>query len=345
MDAGSANTSAIFKNLLNGLRVEMIVNTPGNPRSKGAVEKGNDIVERHFESMLKTLPLTSVQTLEQINGLAAKWRKHFNSVYRHSRHGMSRNAAWMKIKPEQLIIAPPADVMWELAVTAPESRVVSTFLTVSYKGREFDVAAVPGVLVGEKLMVCRNPTRELSIQAIVEDKGGNKQYHVLPEVIKNEFGFDVLAPIIGQSFASKGDTEASANLKKLEMLATNTETLEEAEKVRKAQAASKRHDGLFGGRYNPLAAIEQAKPVIPMPRKGVEHELTASAKSVVMPPLTPIQAAKQLRELIPGWAARHYAYMIDKYPDGIAADAVAEVANEIQAALSESNVVPLRRAV
>ena len=340
LDAGSANTSALFKNLCKSLRVHPQVNKPGNPRSKGAVEKGNDIVERNFESMLKTLPASKVQTLEQINALATIWRKYFNSTAVHSRHRMTRNGAWLKIQSDQLIIAPPLDVMKELAVTAPEERRVSTFLTVSYKGKEYDVSDVPGVMVGEKLAICRNPSRELSMQAIIEDADGNEHYYVLPAVVKNEFGFDVTAPVIGQTYASKGDTLASANLKRIELLATGTETLEEAEVVRKEQNKG-RQKGLFGGQYDPLAAMKQAEVIPHLPRQGIEHELK-SAK-VVMPMLTTIQAAKQLRIELGEWTPRHYSWLNGNYPDGVREDEILNVAERISIAMSESNVLPFRR--
>lgn len=340
LDAGSANTSAIFKNLCNSLRIKLQVNKPGNPRSKGAVEKANDIVERHFESSLKTMSTDKVRTLAQINAIATRWRQYFNATQIHSRHGMTRNAAWLKIKEDELIIAPPADVLHELAVTAPESRVVSTFLTVSYKGKEFDVKDVPGVLVGEKILICRNPTKELGLQAIIVDKDSNETYHVLPEIIKNEYGFNVDAPVIGESYQSKGDTDASRNLKAIELVATDTDTLEQAEAVRKAQAKG-RNDGFMGGKYDSLAVMDQAEVLPHLPRRGVEHEL--KAKTVVMPMMSLMQTAKALRIELGEWEVRYFAWLQDHYPNGIREDEVLRVADELRTAMSDSNVIQLRR--
>ena len=338
LDKGSANTSAIFKNLCRSMRIELMVNVPGNPRSKGAVEKANDIVERHFESMLRTLPASKVQTLEQINLLATQWRIYFNATQIHTRHGMTRNDAWLRIREHQLVFAPPIDVMQELAVTAPEGRRVSTFLTISYKGKEYDVSDVPGVMVGERLEICRNPSRELSVQAIVIDADGKEQYYVLPEVIKNEWGFDVSAPVIGQNFAAKGDTVASANLKEIELLATDSATLEEAEAFRKAHKKGKQA-GLFGGKYDPLAAMEQTKVIPHLPRRGVEHELVA--KEIVLPMLTVVQAAKYLRDELGDWSPRHYRWLQEHYPEGVRENDLTTVADELSAAMANSNVMTL----
>lgn len=342
LDAGSANTSAMLKNLCRSLRIKLQVNVPGNPRSKGSVEKGNDIVERNFESTLKTLPTHKVQSLDHINRLAKQWRTFFNSKATLLRHGMTRTGAWLKIKEHELVIAPPIDVMRGLAVTAPEERKVSTFLTVSYKGIEYDVSDVPGVLVGEKLTVCRAPTQDMRLQAIVLDAEGNETYHILPEIVKNEYGFDVTAPVIGEGYRSRGDTQASRNLKEIELLATGAETLEQAEVVRKEQAKG-RNSGFLHGRYNPLAVVEQTEVLPHLPRKGVEHEI--KAKQVVMPMMSLMQTAKALKVELGEWEKRYYSWLQDHYPNGIREDELQRVAHELREAMRETNVLQLRRAV
>ncbi len=342
LDAGSANTSAMLKNLCKSLRIHLKVNEPGNPRSKGAVEKGNDIVERSFESVLKTLPANKVDTLAKINFLAKKWRTYFNSNATLLRHGMTRTGAWLRIKSHELIEAPPLEIMQNLALTAPEERKVSTFLTISYKGQEYDVSEIPGVLVGERLTICRAPTRDMRLQAIVLRKDGTEEYHILNQIQKDELGFDVTAPVIGDSYASKGDTLASRNLKEIEMLATDSKTLEAAEAVRKAQKRGK-SEGFLGGRYNPLAPIEQAPEKLHIQRRGIEHEL--SKQKVVMPLMTVMQAAKALRIELGEWEPRYYSWLQENYPDGIREDEVVRVASELKDAMSTSNVLEFKRAV
>ena len=65
LDPGSANTSAIFKNLCKALRIHVQINKPKNPRAKGQVEKGQDITERDFESTLRLLPADKVDSLRR----------------------------------------------------------------------------------------------------------------------------------------------------------------------------------------------------------------------------------------------------------------------------------------
>ncbi|WP_328300351.1 hypothetical protein [Paralysiella testudinis] len=45
LDPGSANTGHSFKYLCQQLGVHVQINKPGNPRSKGQVENGNNLVE------------------------------------------------------------------------------------------------------------------------------------------------------------------------------------------------------------------------------------------------------------------------------------------------------------
>jgi hypothetical protein len=103
MDMGSANTSAVFLNLLKRLQVEPIAHAPENARATGQVEKAQDLVERSFESGLRFQPVAS---LDELNAQAAVWMTWFNGTQRHTRHGHTRYAMWATIRDEQLRLAP-----------------------------------------------------------------------------------------------------------------------------------------------------------------------------------------------------------------------------------------------
>lgn len=325
LDPGSANTGAIFRNLCQALRVRVQINQPGNPRAKGQVEKAQDLVERSFESTLKLLASDQVDTLEKINTLCARWRRWFNGTHIHTRHGMTRDAAWLHITSDQLIIPPSAEVMRELALSDPVSRVVTTMLRVNFEGAEYNAANVPGVCVGEKLMVCRNPWRDDSINAIGAGKDGHVVYHILERVVLDEFGQVAEAPVIGEAYQRHADTPVQSNLKELELLATGTHNLEQAVAARKAKAVP------FGGQIDPFKHIDDAQVPSAMPRRGTAHELTAPI--VHLPPLTHIQAAKQLKGRFPDWSSAHYSWLQGNYPEGIPADDLDQVAAELSAAM------------
>lgn len=325
LDPGSANTGAIFRNLCQALRVHVQINEPGNPRAKGQVEKAQDIIERSFESTLKLLAPDQVDTLEKINALAMRWRRWFNGTHTHTRHGMTRDAAWLHIAPDQLVIPPPADVLRSIAVTEPESRVVSPKLRVSYRGADYDVSTVPGVIVGEKLMVCINPWREDAVQIVGAGAEGEQVYHVAERVVYDQFGQAADAPVIGESYARHADTPAQENRKELEMLATGTNSQEEAKAARKARAVP------FGGQIDPFKHIDDAQVPATIPRRGREHDLVAPI--VQLPPLTHIQAAKQLKTLIAGWSSEHYTRLQALYPEGVPADGIDQAAAALRDAL------------
>ena len=63
-DKGCANTSGLFKNLLERLDVTFIPHATGNSRAKGQVENGNNIVETQFEGRLRFIKIESLEQLK-----------------------------------------------------------------------------------------------------------------------------------------------------------------------------------------------------------------------------------------------------------------------------------------
>jgi len=339
LDLGGANTSAAFASVCLALGVRCWFNAKGNPRGKGQVEKAQDIVERKFESRLKTMPRDEVAKLEQINALAAQWCRTFNATAVHSRHGLTRDAAWMRIKPEELITVPDAALLRKLAVSPAEERQVTPGLTVKFEGREWDVKDVPGVSVGQKLLVCRNAFDEKSAHALGHSEDGMQIYHVLPEVRFNEYGQRVDAPVIGESYKRHADTPVQTNIKAMERLAMDAATDEEAAQKRKSGAR------FLGGRYDPFATTKQIEAHLPLtlPRRGQAHGLEglqplARDESLLTPMLTHFQAATRLKPLLKerygvDWTQDHYAQMQALYPEAVPQEQLEEVAYEILAAM------------
>jgi len=340
LDPGSANKSAAFDNVCSALRVRVHINEAGNPRAKGQVEKAQDMVERQFESGLKTLPLDEVRTLAQINALATLWLRDFNGTSLHSRHGMTRDAAWMKIRPDELVTAPPADLLRKMAVSAPQQRVVNPDLTVKFEGKSWDVRDVPGVLVGQNLFVCRNAFDEGSAQALGHAEDGKQTFYVLPQVMVNEYGHRVDAPVIGESYQRHADTPAQVNARAVERLAMGVQTDEQAKQARKARAA------FLGGKYQPFAATEQTieRMPIPLPRRGQAHGLEGLQPPAVPVEvlLTHIRAAGLLRERFKDWFAdwdgSYYAQLEQMYPKGVPEDRLEDVAHELYAAMNPADM-------
>lgn len=336
VDPGSANTGAVFKNLCKALRVRVLVNEPGSPRGKGQVEKGNDQVEKSFESGLK---FVVVNSLEELNAAAAKWRKWFNGTSIHTRHGKTRYAAWMAITADQLQLAPEREVMRELARSEPESRLVNDKLQVSYKGSKYDVSSVPGIQNGNTVWVCRNPWRKEAAQVVTVDAEGRDIYYVIEPVGVGEFGFDANAVTIGERYKRHADTPAQTAAKEIEKLLMGTDTLEEAAAARKAKKLP------FGGTIDPWKHMDDALENAPayLPRRGTELETALpgivanrsmdvpAALAVESVRLNPVQLAGRLLQAMSGeWQADYYQRLVSWYPEGALESEIGQIVDRFR---------------
>ena len=313
MDMGSANTSGLFANLARRLQVKTIAHAPGNARATGQVEKARDLIERSFESGLRLRP---VADLAELNAQAQRWARWFNATKVHSRHGKARYDAWMTIAAEQLRVAPPVDMCQALLTETPESRKVTDTLTVSYKGREFDVRSVPNVMVGEKLNITLNPWVLNAAMVVDTDADGNEVLHSIPLVVRNDAGFREDGNTIGEDWARPADTQLEANRKEVDRFAYDATTDAEAEAKRKAKAVP------FGGRIDPGKVIDQAPERTFLPRRGtgLAPSITTSRTAAPARVLTPFEASAELVRLGITMNRETSAQVRAWYPDGVPED-------------------------
>lgn len=332
VDPGSANTGAVAQNLWRALGVKVQVNMPGQPWAKGQVEKGNDIVERSFEHRLKYLAKPP-QTVEEINEQAALWMSWFNSTKTHSRTGETRFNVWLKITAEQLRVAPPPQVMRELAVSAPVTRKVSPQLTVQFNGKTYRVADVAHAAVGEKIWVTRNPWRDDdSAQVIYTNDEGREIIQVIEAEKYGEFGFSVSAAMIGEEFKSQRDSHIDTERKAVERLLMGASTDEEAKANRKAKKVP------FAGSIDPMKPIKDMPVPDYIGKRGTQMNIASPI--VEMKPLTHAAAAKKLAAELTGiWnGAKHFAWLKQRFPDGVPEDELGSIAQQLQ----QVPVAPLR---
>jgi hypothetical protein len=311
--------------LCRSLRIEVIVHAPGAARVTGQVENARNIIERKFESGLRFQP---VADLAELNAQARKWRSHFNATAIHSRHKQTRTGLWMSILQEQLVKAPSIEVCRELAVAEPESRKVTAKLRISFQGREYDVSSVPGVMVHVKVMVTRNPWRDDAAQVVATNAEGHEVFYVVPVVERNELGFDVTAPVIGEAFKRHADTPAQEARKEAGRLAMGAETEAEAEQARKDKKIP------FGGRLQPYKHIDDTQLPTFMPRRGTQHDLVAP--TVEIPPLSHVEAAKALRARLGIWNAERLAWLKTNYPNGVPEEQLDAIVQQLQAPVRPS---------
>jgi len=315
-DRGSANMSKMFNHLLHQLDVKVEIPQTKNARAKGQVEKGNDIVERQFESGLRFM---NVSGLVELNALAHKWMRYFNGKAIHSRHKRTRYQVWSGIRPEQLIIPPAREICQELMLTALSERLVTDKLEITFEGRRYDVRNVPDVRVGEKIKIGKNPYRPECVQVecreliIVDGEQKERLYWTVLEPIEiNEHGFRVDAAIIGEEYKAHKKTTFEINKENAEKLAYGTDNEEDLKRAKKANAP------LFGGEINPYKHIEDEKLALYLPKRGQEHELTANAKRVELPLINPVEMLKRLKAVMgEAYSAEVSQFVLQRYPQGM----------------------------
>ena len=310
VDPGSANTGAVFRNLCRALGIQLQVNQPGKPWAKGQVEKANDIVERSFEHRIRFMrqPPTS---LVEINQAAQGWMRWFNALKPHSRTGKPRYAVWQTITQQQLIIAPKAQLMRELAVNAPVPRKVTPSLTVSYRGQTFPVSDIPDVAVGERLLVTRNPWRDDAAQVIYTDAGGHERMQIVEAEQVNRYGFTQDAPVIGESYRAHSDTIFDTHRKVVERLAMDAKSDGEAAQMRKKQRVP------FQGRINAMQPIAETCVPYYLPKRGTNLDIQGPKYDPLK--LNHVQAARRLlRRLGDEWrGGEHFQWLEQRYPQGV----------------------------
>lgn len=279
MDKGSANTSGTFKNLARRLGVQLEAHAAENARATGQVEKAQDIVERSFEAGLRMFP---VRSIEELNGAAGLWMRHFNAHNIHSRTRQTRFAVWQHISPEQLRLAPSAEMCRTLLTHAPETRLVQDELVVEFGGRRWDVSGVPHVMVGEKLAITWNPYSQAEVYVVDAGEDGHEHLHPAPlvELTDDAGRFRRDAPVLGEDYARHRATLAEKHRDELAQLATGAANQAEAEKLRRKPGFVP-----FGGQVNPFAGHEeQAGATAYLPRRGTDLPSTVT---VTTPPPVP----------------------------------------------------------
>lgn len=333
MDKGSANTSKSFETLLRAVDVELYTNKPGQPWAKGQVEKSNDIVERDFEHRLRFLK-TAPDTLESINEVAWAWMRAFNKTRIHSRTKRPRYDVWQTITEDQLRLAPPRQMMFDLVYGSVKTPKVSPQLTIRYNGNQYSVSHIDGIEVGMKVEVTRNPWRgDDSAQVMMVDAEGRTVAHVVEAMEFNEFGFTKEDVEIGSGFQAHKDTRLEQERKAVNRLSMEADTDEQAEKHRKQKRVP------FGGKVDPMKPIRDTPMTDYIPKRGTEADVTPMV--VQEKPLTHVEAAKLLSQKLGSqWeGAAHFKWLKQHYPEGVPREAMADIEQKLTAGAAPLRIV------
>lgn len=309
-DKGCANTSGLFKNLLERLDVTFIPHSTGNSRAKGQVENGNNIVETQFEGRLRFI---KIESLEHLNATASKWRMMWNETKVHSRTKRTRNAVWQTISTQQLRIAPALELCKELLTTTPVERTVTGNLTIPYaiKGygsHDYDVRHIDGVYPKAKLQVVVNPYRAPCIDVITINQHGEEIAYTCEPMQTDWVGFRDDATVIGETPTAMPQSNIDAKRKSILKNAYNADTLEQVDKaIAKKEVAYK---GL-----NAMADVDTTEVSTYINRAG--EQITTPQQRRQVAPVNLIQAAKQIRGMVGDlWTPDHYKALQQSFPTG-----------------------------
>lgn len=323
-DAGSANQSHLIRNLLDQLQVKHWAHTPGQPRSKGQVERTHDLVERGFEGRLS---LMKVESLEALNTAAHAWMRHFNATKRHTRTRSTRYGLWQTIKSDQLRVCPARELCEQLLSTKPEQRKVKGDLTISFaikgfKPASYSVESLEGVRVGEMVTVSVNPYRAPNVFVSLE--GEQAKVECVP-MERDAAGFYLDSPVFGNNYAAKPDTDVDTNRKAMDKATYGVETQQEIDKAR-----SKRQTP-FNGEIDPISYLAAETLPSYMARRGKPLEL-AQHVAPSLAPMPLIEALKRLREQLGRTLTPDESDLVRaSYPDGVPEEALDDLAQQLNA--------------
>ncbi|OCG02937.1 DDE-type integrase/transposase/recombinase [Gilliamella sp. wkB112] len=287
-DKGSANTSSAIKNLLDHLEVKYLEHEAGNARAKGGVENANNIIETQFESRLKFQPVSSI---DELNQAALNWAEAYNANRlpgqdtRLRRIGLaepiSRQSLWQHITAEQLRILPSLEICQALMASREQERQVKADLTISFKHPQADSSLVyslkglDGITVKDKVSVRSLVYGDCAIQIEVPRYDGESLiYRIEPDRNFDQFGQRLDAPVIGEEYKSKGDTEIEQAAKAMDQTAYPDMAEDEIKKAKQKQVTP------FGGKLNTLSYLEDINHPAYFEQKGNEIETPEHLKPV-----------------------------------------------------------------
>lgn len=319
-DRGSAFNNGVFANFCRRALIEHIMHESASEkddaaRATGSVEVMNNIIERRLESAFGIG--YRVESLDQLRAIAHEFYAWFNATAKHTRHGMTRVDAWMKITEAQLRKPPAEEVLRSLAHTHPVTRTVGGDLSVSWKGAAYSLRDIPGLSeqlrVGEKIDVVLNPYEANGIIIVRPSLDGKSEQHFPVAALSNDdWGYRNGAPVIGEGFAALPETDAQRANKRLAQIAMGVDTDTEAREAKKAKQIA------FAG-IDPHAH-HVAPDIAYLPKRGTDLEADAPAYIAPIHMLSLVDAAQELRERIgpDAWTPEHYATLSRLYPNGVA---------------------------
>ncbi len=300
MDQGPGNKARITQHLLRALDVRWIGHAPGNARATGAVEGAQGWWETYFETRLREQPAASV---EQLNAWAEAEALYYNHDRIHSRHHMTRLAAWNTIPPDALRELPTSAVLDRIIASPTTTRTVQPDCTIQFDGRRYRLPVTD--YVGEQIDVAYNAYAYPAIDAHVDGT-----IYRLDPIELSAYGFESGAPIIGETYAAQATPAATRRRQELDAAPLPT-----------ADGAPFRAFGFTPER--------PADPAPPAPGRAIPID-----PALAQPRAIPIGAAlRRIRQTLGrGLTAAENAHLRGRYPEAMDEDALADETARLLAA-------------
>jgi len=234
-DRGSANSARSVTNALKALRVNTEAHAVGKPRAKGQVENANNLVETHFECLLK---LEEVHSLAELNEAAERWCAAYNAneipaldtrLHRAGRNIGIRTMLWQRITENQLRELPDAEICRQIFTTGIQTRKVAGDLTIRFvhpkikRALVYSLADLPGIVSGMDVVV-QPVLVDAELIVIVRYKHNNEEISYEAKPIElDAAGFDIEAAVIGEEYKAQKDTQREKNIKALAKISNEGE--------------------------------------------------------------------------------------------------------------------------
>ena len=268
---------------------------PGQPRAKGGVEVAQNVVEQHFESLLRVQPVNSA---EELNRAAFAWCNAYNANLiadidcRLNRAGLAkpiaRNDLWLLIKAEALRLCPITAVCAAFMRGASATRVVTNRLDISYRhpastrSHTYDLRGIREIRTGMEVTVRPLIYGEESVIVGVERYDGERiETRIDPVRNYDAFGFRDDSPSIGESYHALPTLDATHTSDRLDHAAYGIDAdgvIRSDEEIAKLKAS---------GKATPFAHLNDGNGIRPLDKLlGIETPIYLPKKGVPVVPKT-----------------------------------------------------------
>lgn len=329
MDAG-LEAKRLFSDWIRRLGVNLVTHYK-NPRANGSAESHQQVIETAFESRLKSLP--GIGDFAALNRAADQWRRAFCASALHTRHGLTRDQAWLLIRGAELRTAEP-DLLRALVAGADATPTVDSAYRISFcptrgrPSRVYEVRELPGVVVGARVTVRWNPYRLPEVEVGVGQVDGSVQWTWLAPLELDRFGYVATDPVYGEQFKGQKKTEAERQRERVEQYAWGASGTPGIEKAKKAKVVP------LAAAVDSMADVKATEIPTYLPRRGVELEAAADAAAGAAggARLEQFTALQRLADALGDqWTGESYAWFVQRYPEGCTEDELASALARLQA--------------